>query len=94
LILSRQNLPILDQERYASAEGLRKGAYILSDVEGTPDASGQTALIRAVGEGRTDVVKLLVLSGADVNRATNSGITPLMEAATAGRERPPREGST
>jgi transketolase len=34
LALSRQNLPVLDRERYASAEGLRKGAYVLSDAEG------------------------------------------------------------
>jgi transketolase len=37
LILSRQNLPIIDQERYGNAAGLEKGAYILSDVQGTPD---------------------------------------------------------
>jgi len=37
LILSRQNLPIIDQERYGHAAGLEKGAYILSDVQGTPD---------------------------------------------------------
>jgi transketolase len=37
LILSRQNLPIIDQGRYGNASGLIKGAYILSDVEGTPD---------------------------------------------------------
>ncbi|WP_158881168.1 transketolase [Rhodanobacter sp. L36] len=34
LALSRQNLPVLDRTRYASAEGLRKGAYVLSDAEG------------------------------------------------------------
>jgi transketolase len=37
LILTRQKLPILDRNRYASAEGLLKGAYVLSDVEGTAD---------------------------------------------------------
>jgi transketolase len=37
LILSRQNLPVLDRNVYASAEGLAKGAYILKDSEGTPD---------------------------------------------------------
>jgi transketolase len=31
LVLSRQNLPTLDRSRYASAEGLRRGAYVLSD---------------------------------------------------------------
>jgi transketolase len=31
LVLSRQNLPTLDRSRYASADGLRRGAYVLSD---------------------------------------------------------------
>jgi transketolase len=31
LILSRQNLPTLDRSRYASAEGVAKGAYVLAD---------------------------------------------------------------
>ena len=45
LILSRQNLPTLDRSRYASADGLRQGAYILSDA---PD--GKPALI-LIGTG-------------------------------------------
>jgi transketolase len=37
LALSRQDLPTLDREKYASADGLRKGAYVLSDAkDGTP----------------------------------------------------------
>ena len=36
-ILSRQNLPVLDRNVYASVEGVAKGAYILKDVDGTPD---------------------------------------------------------
>jgi transketolase len=31
LILSRQNLPTLDRRRFASAEGVAKGAYVLAD---------------------------------------------------------------
>jgi transketolase len=31
LVLSRQNLPTLDRSRYASADGLQRGAYVLSD---------------------------------------------------------------
>ena len=34
LVLSRQNMPTLDRDRYASAEGVRYGAYVLSDAEG------------------------------------------------------------
>jgi transketolase len=38
LILSRQNLPVVDRSKYASEEGLRKGAYILSEADnGAPD---------------------------------------------------------
>lgn len=36
LILSRQKLPVLDQQKYASANNVEKGAYILSEAKGTP----------------------------------------------------------
>jgi transketolase len=36
LVLSRQNVPILDRSVLAPAEGLRKGAYVLADVS-SPD---------------------------------------------------------
>src|SRR5262249_55240521 len=31
LVLSRQNLPTLDRSKYASAEGVARGAYVLAD---------------------------------------------------------------
>jgi len=34
LIFSRQAIPTLDREKYASADGLEKGGYILADAEG------------------------------------------------------------
>ncbi|MBS0432757.1 MAG: transketolase [Proteobacteria bacterium] len=34
LALSRQNVPTLDRTQFASAEGLRRGAYVLKDAEG------------------------------------------------------------
>ncbi|HKB36981.1 MAG TPA: transketolase C-terminal domain-containing protein, partial [Gemmataceae bacterium] len=34
LILTRQAVPTLDRTKYASAEGLRKGAYVLADAPG------------------------------------------------------------
>jgi transketolase len=40
LVLTRQNLPTLDRSRYASADGVRRGAYVLADA---PD--GKPALI-------------------------------------------------
>ena len=38
LVLSRQALPTLDRSRYASAEGTRRGAYVLADApQGKPE---------------------------------------------------------
>jgi transketolase len=34
LILSRQNMPTLDRNRYAPAEGVRRGAYVVADAAG------------------------------------------------------------
>lgn len=36
LVLTRQNLPILDLERYPIAQGVAKGAYVLSEAGGKP----------------------------------------------------------
>jgi transketolase len=36
LVLSRQSVPTLDRTRYAAAEGLLRGGYILADAEGGP----------------------------------------------------------
>jgi transketolase len=54
-VLTRQNIPTLDRQVYAPAEGLRKGAYVLADLgEGIPQlilmASGsEVGLIIEVG---------------------------------------------
>jgi transketolase len=38
LVMSRQKVPIWDRNKYASAEGVMRGAYIMSEAEGgTPD---------------------------------------------------------
>ncbi len=37
LIFTRQGLPIIDQDKYAKATGLEKGAYILSEASKKPD---------------------------------------------------------
>jgi transketolase len=34
LVLTRQDVPVLDRSRYASAEGVRRGGYVLADAEG------------------------------------------------------------
>jgi transketolase len=56
LVLTRQALPTLDRNRYATADGLRRGAYVLSDAaDSKPElillASGsEVTLILAAGE--------------------------------------------
>jgi transketolase len=35
IVLTRQDLPILDRTKYGSAEGLKRGAYVLADTNGT-----------------------------------------------------------
>ncbi len=37
IVLTRQKVPIIDQEQYASAKGLAKGAYIISDAMSAPE---------------------------------------------------------
>jgi transketolase len=37
LVLTRQNVPVLDRSRYASAEGLERGGYVLADCDGQPE---------------------------------------------------------
>jgi transketolase len=37
LLLTRQHIDILDRNEFAPASGLRQGAYVLADTEGTPD---------------------------------------------------------
>ena len=37
LVLSRQALPTLDRDKYAGAEGVMKGGYVLADCDATPD---------------------------------------------------------
>ncbi len=45
-----------------------------------------SALIRAAALGRTEIAKLLIDRGADVNALTKSGNAPLLEAAEEGHE--------
>ena len=45
LVLTRQNVPVLDRSRYASAEGLRRGGYVLAD----PDGADPEVILIATG---------------------------------------------
>ena len=69
LVLTRQDVPILDRDRYASAEGLRRGGYVLADpADGDPEliliATGsEVALaVEAYEELAADGVRARVVS--------------------------------
>ncbi len=68
LVLSRQNLPVFDRSKVAAAEGTLKGAYILSDCEGTPDiilmASGSEVqlILKAQEQLKEEKIKARVVS--------------------------------
>ena len=69
LILSRQNLPTIDRNVYAGADGLQKGAYVLADMgEGAPElilmASGSEVglIMSAAGRLAAEGVNVRVVS--------------------------------
>jgi transketolase len=54
LVLTRQNLPTLDRSRYASAEGLRRGAYVVWDAPAVvAKRSGPDLILLASGSELT-----------------------------------------
>lgn len=68
LALTRQEIPVIDQNKYTTAKDLEKGAYILSDSEGTPDviliASGSEVhlILKAQEELKKDHINARVVS--------------------------------
>jgi len=68
LALTRQEIPVIDQKKYASAKNLEKGAYILSDSEGVPDiiliASGSEVhlILKAQEELKKNKINARVVS--------------------------------
>ena len=69
LVLTRQTLPTLDRAKYASAEGVRRGAYVLADAgDGKPDvlllATGSevSLCIRAYEKLKAEGIKARVVS--------------------------------
>jgi transketolase len=62
LALSRQKVPLIDRGRFASAEGLQRGAYILAEAE---------AVARPLGRVQGDVTPQLILiaTGTEVSLA-------------------------
>jgi transketolase len=50
LALTRQKVPVLDRKKFASAEGLRRGAYVLAEAE-TAEGTATTPKLILIGTG-------------------------------------------
>jgi len=49
LVLTRQDVPVIDRTKYASAEGARRGGYVIADVELDDGAGDPDAILIATG---------------------------------------------
>ncbi|HYJ47501.1 MAG TPA: transketolase [Pyrinomonadaceae bacterium] len=61
LVLTRQKLPLIDRAKYASAEGARRGAYILAEAETADAAAGKA--------GKATPALILIATGSEVSLA-------------------------
>jgi transketolase len=72
LALTRQKVGVIDRSRYASAEGLRRGGYILAEAEinsGASDLAGNPVRSGSVSD-RVDAPQLiLIATGSEVSLA-------------------------
>ena len=68
MILTRQDLPVIDRNKYLSADGALKGGYVLADCEGMPEiiliATGSEVYlcIDAYEQLKNDGIKARVVS--------------------------------
>src|SRR5437899_9649068 len=60
LALTRQKVPLIDRKKFASAEGLRKGGYVLAEADGVSTESGSD---------RVDPELILIATGSEVGLA-------------------------
>jgi len=49
LVLTRQDVPVIDRSKYASAEGARRGGYVIADVDHDDGARNPDAILIAAG---------------------------------------------
>jgi transketolase len=69
LVLTRQNVPILDRTQFAPAEGLRRGAYVLADA---PNGKADLILVASGSEVSLIVAAQQTLAGQGVGVRTVS----------------------
>jgi transketolase len=72
LALTRQKVPLIDRKKFASAEGLRRGGYVLAEADGvSTDSDSERGSSPTVREGAgSDRIKLiLIATGSEVSLA-------------------------
>ncbi|MHA1136753.1 MAG: transketolase [Candidatus Thorarchaeota archaeon] len=68
MALTRQNVPVLDRDKYSPASGTTKGAYVLADLGGKPDiimmASGSEVglIVKAAEQLHNDGINVRIVS--------------------------------
>jgi transketolase len=72
LALTRQKVPLIDRKKFTSAEGLRRGGYILAEADGADGARGSGPTVR---EGAPTAPQLILI-------ATGSEVSLALEART------------
>ena len=76
--------PLMTAARTGSVDVVREFIAGGADVNAAVTATGSTALMWAVSERHPEVVRLLLVAGADPRASTLKGFTPLMYAARNG----------
>jgi len=70
LALTRQKVGVIDRSRYASAEGLRRGGYILAEAEATSGANDLAGNpVRTEGAPEPTPQLILIATGSEVSLA-------------------------
>jgi transketolase len=67
LALTRQKVALIDRKKFASAEGLRKGGYVLAEAEDSGNERGNNPSVK---EGSNELPKLILMAtGSEVGLA-------------------------
>ena len=68
LALTRQKVPLIDRQVYASAEGLRRGGYVLAEAE-TAGERGSSPTVREGAAAQESPRLVLIATGSEVSLA-------------------------
>ena len=73
LALTRQKVGVIDRTRFASAEGLRRGGYVLAEAEARPSGRAQDPVPNESGSDRATPPQLiLIATGSEVSLALDA----------------------